>query len=57
MLERLPPNVSHCRPAQAMGVLEEPEETAKFWPISQTSTSAMDTGALAKLQQPFGCRC
>ena len=56
MLDRLGPNVWHSSPAQAMAVLEELEETARLWQLSQAGAPALDAAALVELQQAFGCR-
>jgi ribulose-5-phosphate 4-epimerase/fuculose-1-phosphate aldolase len=56
MLARLGPNVWHDSPAQAMAVLEELEETAKLWLLSQPKPQALGEAALKELEQAFGCR-
>jgi ribulose-5-phosphate 4-epimerase/fuculose-1-phosphate aldolase len=54
MLTRLGPNVWHETPAQAMAVLEELEETAKLWSISNPKPAPLGPEALAELRQVFG---
>jgi 3-dehydro-4-phosphotetronate decarboxylase len=54
MLDRLGPNVWHDSPAAAMATLEELEETAKLWLLSQGSASALPESAIAELRQTFG---
>jgi ribulose-5-phosphate 4-epimerase/fuculose-1-phosphate aldolase len=56
MLSRLGPNVWHDSPAQAMAVLEELEETAKLWQLSQPKPGALDAAALDELHAAFGAR-
>jgi 3-dehydro-4-phosphotetronate decarboxylase len=54
MLDRLGPNVWHRSPAEAMAVLEELEETAKLWLLSQRQVQPLAEAALAELRQVFG---
>lgn len=54
MLDRLGPNVWHDSPAAAMAVLEELEETAKLWCLSQGSASSLSQSNIAELRQTFG---
>lgn len=56
MLDRLGPNVWHDTPAQAMAVLEELEETARLWHLSQAQAPALQAAELAALQEAFGAR-
>ena len=53
MLTRLGPNVWHDSPAQAMAVLEELEETAKLWHLSQRRTAPLSPEAIAELRTTF----
>jgi ribulose-5-phosphate 4-epimerase/fuculose-1-phosphate aldolase len=54
MLARLGPNVWHDAPAQAMAVLEELEETAKLWRISDPKPAPLADGQIEELRQAFG---
>ena len=54
MLDRLGPNVWHDSPATAMATLEELEETAKLWHLSQSSASTLPESAIEELRQTFG---
>jgi 3-dehydro-4-phosphotetronate decarboxylase len=54
MLERLGPNVWHDSPAAAMAVLEELEETAKLWKLTQESATSLQETAIAELRTTFG---
>lgn len=54
MLSRLGPNVWHDTPASAMAVLEELEETARLWHLSQPKPQPLDAAALAELREAFG---
>ena len=56
MLTRLGPNVWHDSPAQAMAVLEELEETAKLWLLTQPRPQALGDDALNQLRIAFGAR-
>jgi ribulose-5-phosphate 4-epimerase/fuculose-1-phosphate aldolase len=53
MLERLGPNVWHDTPAAAMATLEELEETAKLWFLSQHQPEALSTNGIEELRQSF----
>jgi ribulose-5-phosphate 4-epimerase/fuculose-1-phosphate aldolase len=55
MLARLGPNVWHDTPGQAMAVLEELEETAKLWVLSQRKPQPLTEGQIAELRTAFGC--
>lgn len=52
MLERLGPNVWHKTPAEASAVLEELEETARLWLLTQPSPLSADQ--IEELHQHFG---
>lgn len=54
MLSRLGPNVWHETPAGAMAVLEELEETAKLWMLSQPRPQPLDEARIAELRAAFG---
>lgn len=54
MLSRLGPNVWHDTPAQAMAVLEELEETAKLWHLSDPKPEPLYDDALQELRETFG---
>jgi 3-dehydro-4-phosphotetronate decarboxylase len=54
MLERLGPNVWHDTPAAAMATLEELEETAKLWSLSQRQPAPLSAERIEELRQSFG---
>ena len=54
MLERLGPNVWHDSPAAAMATLEELEETAKLWCLSQRQSAPLSAERIDELRQTFG---
>lgn len=54
MLERLGPVVWHESPALASAVLEELEETAKLWLMSDRRAAGLDEAAIEALRQSFG---
>ncbi len=54
MLSRLGPNVWHETPAAAMAVLEELEETARLWMLSQPRPQPLDGTQIAELRTAFG---
>ena len=56
MLERLGPNVWHESPAAAMATLEELEETARLWLLSQRQATPLSSVQLDELQRAFGAR-
>ena len=53
MLERLGPNVWHGTPAQAMAVLEELEETARLWLMSQPRPTPLTPEQIQELREAF----
>lgn len=54
LLERLGPMVWHETPAAAMAVLEELEETAKLWLMSNPKPAPLTDEQLAELRVQFG---
>ncbi len=56
MLERLGPNVWHDTPGAAMATLEELEETAKLWCLSQRQPSPLSGESIEELRQSFGAQ-
>lgn len=54
MLSRLGPNVWHRTPAQAMAVLEELEETARLWLLSEPKPQPLGEAEIAQLREAFG---
>ena len=54
MLARLGPNVWHDSPAAAMATLEELEETAKLWQLTQGTALPLQDSDIAELRQTFG---
>jgi ribulose-5-phosphate 4-epimerase/fuculose-1-phosphate aldolase len=54
LLERLGPNVWHRNPAEAMAVLEELEETAKLWLLSERRAEPLAEAQIEALRQRFG---
>jgi len=54
MLDRLGPVVWHDTPAQASAVLEELEETAKLWLMSQRQATPLNDSQIDDLRQSFG---
>jgi ribulose-5-phosphate 4-epimerase/fuculose-1-phosphate aldolase len=54
MLERLGPNVWHRSPAEAMAVLEELEETARLWLMTQPRPTPLDEAQIEALRRSFG---
>jgi ribulose-5-phosphate 4-epimerase/fuculose-1-phosphate aldolase len=54
MLDRLGPVVWHSTPAQASAVLEELEETAKLWLMSQRTATPLTPAQIDDLRQHFG---
>ncbi len=56
MLDRLGPNVWAESPAAASAVLEELEETARLWLLSNRSAAPLDAAQIDALRQAFGAR-
>jgi ribulose-5-phosphate 4-epimerase/fuculose-1-phosphate aldolase len=54
MLERLGPVVWHQSPAEASAVLEELEETAKLWLMSNRQVQALSEAHIDELRSTFG---
>jgi len=54
MLDRLGPVVWHQSPAEACAVLEELEETAKLWLMSDRQASALSDAQINELKETFG---
>lgn len=54
MLDRLGPNAWAATPAAAMAVLEELEETARLWLLSNVKPAPLDEAAIEELRQVFG---
>ena len=54
LLDRLGPVVWHETPAAAMAVLEELEETAKLWLMSNPKPAPLNDRQLAELRAQFG---
>ena len=54
MLDRLGPNVWHTSPAAAMAVLEELEETARLWLMTNPKPASLSEEAIQQLRQTFG---
>ncbi len=54
LLERLGPNVWHRSPAAAMATLEELEETARLWMITQPKPAALSQARIDELRARFG---
>jgi 3-dehydro-4-phosphotetronate decarboxylase len=54
LLDRLGPLVWHETPAAAMAVLEELEETAKLWLMTQPRPAPLTDAQLAELRAQFG---
>jgi len=56
LLERLGPNVWHETPAAAMATLEELEETAKLWLMTNPKPAPLSDGQIEELRTVFGAR-
>jgi ribulose-5-phosphate 4-epimerase/fuculose-1-phosphate aldolase len=56
LLDRLGPNVWHDSPANAMAVLEELEETAKLWLLSDRKPAPLSELQIDELRSHFGAR-
>ena len=54
MLERLGPNVWHATPAAAMATLEELEETARLWLLTNAQARSLTEAQLEALRTAFG---
>lgn len=54
MLDRLGPNVWHSSPGAAMAVLEELEETARLWLMTQPRPVPLSEKAIQELRETFG---
>jgi ribulose-5-phosphate 4-epimerase/fuculose-1-phosphate aldolase len=54
MLDRLGPNVWHETPDAAMAVLEELEETARLWLITDRQPEPLTSAQLQQLRDAFG---
>jgi ribulose-5-phosphate 4-epimerase/fuculose-1-phosphate aldolase len=54
MLDRLGPNVWHASPAAAMAALEELEETARLWLISNPKPEPLTEAQIDALRRQFG---
>ena len=54
MLERLGPNVWHSTPAAAMATLEELEETARLWLLSNAQARSLTEAQIEALRAAFG---
>lgn len=56
LVERLGPNVWHESPAAAMATLEELEETARLWLMTQPRPVPLDDAQIDELRRAFGAR-
>ncbi|WP_418320620.1 aldolase [Piscinibacter sakaiensis] len=56
MLDRLGPNVWHDCPAAASAVLEELEETARLWLLTNRRATALAEADIDQLRRQFGAR-
>jgi len=56
MMDRLGPNVWHESPAAAMATLEELEETARLWLMTQPRPQPLSDAAIDELRRHFGAR-
>jgi ribulose-5-phosphate 4-epimerase/fuculose-1-phosphate aldolase len=56
MLDRLGPNVWHDSPATASAVLEELEETARLWLLTQRRAEPLSDAQIDELRGTFGAR-
>ena len=54
MLERLGPVVWHTSPGEACAMLEELEETAKLWLMSDRQATALSETQIQELRETFG---
>ena len=55
LLDRLGPTVWHASPAEASAVLEELEETARLWLMTQPRPAPLTQAQIADLRTSFGC--
>jgi ribulose-5-phosphate 4-epimerase/fuculose-1-phosphate aldolase len=53
MLDRLGPNVWHQTPAEAMATLEELEETARLWLLTERKLAPLTSGQIDDLRRSF----
>ena len=56
MLDRLGPNVWHDSPAAAMAVLEELEETARLWRITEPKPAPLTEAQIDEIRSAFCAR-
>lgn len=56
LLERLGPNVWHTSLANAMALLEELEETARLWLMTQPGPEPLSENQIEELRRQFGAR-
>jgi 3-dehydro-4-phosphotetronate decarboxylase len=56
MLDRLGPNVWHDSPATASAVLEELEETARLWLLTEKKPAPLSDAQINQLRSAFGAR-
>ena len=56
LLERLGPNVWHETPAAAMALLEELEETARLWLMTEPRPAPLDESQIDELRRSFGAK-
>jgi ribulose-5-phosphate 4-epimerase/fuculose-1-phosphate aldolase len=56
LLERLGPNVWHETPAAAMALLEELEETARLWLMTEPRPAPLDESQIEELRRSFGAK-
>jgi 3-dehydro-4-phosphotetronate decarboxylase len=54
MLDRLGPNVWHNSPAAAMALLEELEETARLWLMTEPKPAPLSEKDIQQLRDTFG---
>jgi ribulose-5-phosphate 4-epimerase/fuculose-1-phosphate aldolase len=54
MLDRLGPNVWHRTPSEASAVLQELEETARLWLMSERKARPLSSEAIDELRAAFG---
>ena len=56
LLERLGPTVWHASPAAAMAALEELEETARLWRMTEARPAPLTDAQIDELRRAFGAR-